>query len=144
MFTYTCLGTNDIARAIPFYDATLGALGHSRCYTPDESDKEYLLGWGRYENDGSMEMALWVGKPFDGQPASSGNGVMIALRANTWAEVEQFHALALRHGGTSEGAPGLRPHYGADFYAGYVRDPDGNKLAAVCRGFTHAPETPAP
>ena len=53
--------------------------------------------------------------------------------------MEEFHAQALAQGGTSEGAPGLRPHYDADFYAAYVRDPDGNKLAAVCRGFTAPP-----
>jgi predicted lactoylglutathione lyase len=61
---------------------------------------------------------------------------MIALRARTWTEVNGFHAAALEHGGTSEGEPGLRRQYGADFYAAYVRDPDGNKLAAVCRGYT--------
>jgi predicted lactoylglutathione lyase len=61
---------------------------------------------------------------------------MVAFRARTWAEVDAFHRAALAQGGSSEGAPGLRPQYGADFYAAYVRDLDGNKLAAVCRGFT--------
>lgn len=65
---------------------------------------------------------------------SVGNGGMIAFRATSWQQVDQFHATALSHGGSSEGAPGLRPIYGANFYAAYVRDPDGNKLAAVCRG----------
>jgi hypothetical protein len=51
-------------------------------------------------------------------------------------QVDDFHAAALANGGTSEGAPGLRPQYNPDFYAAYVRDPDGNKLAVVCRGFT--------
>jgi catechol 2,3-dioxygenase-like lactoylglutathione lyase family enzyme len=77
-----------------------------------------------------------VCKPFDGRPPHPGNGLMIALRANSWAQVRAFHAAALAHGGTSEGEPGLRPQYNPDFYAAYVRDPDGNKLAAVCRGFT--------
>ena len=54
-------------------------------------------------------------------------------------QVRDFHAAALAHGGRSEGEPGLRPHYNPDFYAAYVRDPDGNKLAAVCRGFTSEP-----
>ena len=79
-------------------------------------------------------MALWVGKPFNDRAASSGNGTMIALQAHSWQQVNDFHAAAIRHGGTSEGAPGLRPQYNADFYAAYVRDPDGNKLACVCRG----------
>jgi predicted lactoylglutathione lyase len=64
---------------------------------------------------------------------------MVALWVRTWAEVDTFHAAALAHGGRSEGAPGLRLQYNPDFYAAYVRDPDGNKLAAVCRGFTSAP-----
>ena len=61
---------------------------------------------------------------------------MIALQAASWAQVEQFHRAALANGGSCEGPPGLRPQYNADFYAAYVRDPDGHKLAAVCRGFT--------
>jgi hypothetical protein len=61
---------------------------------------------------------------------------MVALRARDWCSVNRFHDAALAHGGTSEGAPGLRLQYNPDFYACYVRDPDGNKLAVVCRGFT--------
>lgn len=57
------------------------------------------------------------------------------MKARTWLEVQTVHATALAHGGKSEGAPGLRPHYGMDFYVAYVRDPYGNKHAAVCRGF---------
>ena len=60
---------------------------------------------------------------------------MVAFSARSWKEVDDFHATALANGGTSDGAPGLRPHYSSDFYAAYVRDPDGNKIAAVCRGF---------
>jgi predicted lactoylglutathione lyase len=61
---------------------------------------------------------------------------MVAFTANSWHQVDAFHAAALANGGQSEGKPGLRPQYYPDFYAAYVRDPDGNKLAAVCRGFT--------
>ena len=61
---------------------------------------------------------------------------MIAFKASSWQAVDDFHAAALKHGGASEGLPGLRLQYNSDFYAAYVRDPDGNKLAAVCRGFT--------
>lgn len=57
---------------------------------------------------------------------------MVSFIAGSRAVVDAFHAAALAHGGTNEGDPGLRPHYGAHFYAGYVRDPDGNKLNAVC------------
>jgi hypothetical protein len=68
--------------------------------------------------------------PFDGKSASVGNGSMPALVAPTQQAVRDFHAAALAHGGTDEGAPGLRP-YGPAFFAAYVRDPDGNKLSAV-------------
>ena len=76
-------------------------------------------------------MALWLGRTFDGAAASAGNGTMVALAATSWAQVDAFHAAALLHGGRSEGAPGLRAQYNPDFYAAYVRDPDGNKLAVV-------------
>lgn len=135
MFTYVCLGTTDLPRACRFYDACLGALGLARCDAGDD-DWRGWVGWGTYEDDGLREVALWVGTPFDGGPATPGNGTMVALRASSWRQVERFHAEALAQGGTSEGAPGLRPQYHPDFYAAYVRDPDGNKLAAVCRGFT--------
>ena len=134
MFTYVCLGTNDLARSCRFYDAVLGALGLARCDTSDEPDWEGWAGWGTYEQGGQREVALWVGTPFNGAPASGGNGSMVALRAASWQQVDAFHAAALAQGGSSEGLPGLRPQYNADFYAAYVRDPDGNKLAAVCRG----------
>ena len=136
MFTYVCLGTNDIARAAAFYDPTLGALGLSRCDVSAEPDWGDWVGWGIYGDQGAKEVALWLCAPFDGRPASAGNGAMVALSAKSWQQVDDFHAAAIAHGGTSEGAPGLRPQYNPDFYAAYVRDPDGNKLAAVCRGFT--------
>ena len=139
MLTYVSLGTNDLARATAFYDATLATLGLQRCITGDPDWDRICAGWGTYEEGGTREFALWVGRPFDQQPATSGNGTMIALRAGSWKAVDDFHAAALAHGGTSEGAPGLRAHYSPDFYAAYVRDPDGNKLAAVCRGFTARP-----
>jgi catechol 2,3-dioxygenase-like lactoylglutathione lyase family enzyme len=136
MFTYVCLGTTDLERAAKFYDAVFHALGIGRCDTSGEPDWGGWIGWGQYENRGAAEMALWVGKPFNNQPATSGNGTMVAVKANSWQQVDEFHAAAIKNGGTSEGAPGLRPQYNADFYAAYVRDPDGNKLAVVCRGRT--------
>jgi catechol 2,3-dioxygenase-like lactoylglutathione lyase family enzyme len=136
MFTYLYLGTNDLDRAISFYDAAMGVLGHRRCVTGDPEWDRISAGWGTYKDGGIEELALWVGKPFDQKPATVGNGSMIALSAKSWRQVDDFHAAALANGGTSEGAPGLRPQYNPDFYAAYVRDPDGNKLAVVCRGFT--------
>jgi catechol 2,3-dioxygenase-like lactoylglutathione lyase family enzyme len=135
MLSYVYLGTNDLERATAFYDAVLEPLGMQRCETHDAEWDRISAGWGMYEDDGARELALWVGIPFNQQPASVGNGTMVAFGARSWKAVEDFHAAALRHGGACEGAPGLRTQYNPDFYAAYVRDPDGNKLAAVCRGF---------
>lgn len=127
-FSHVTVGTNDIARAKEFYDAVLATLGCTRTY----DHKEYV-GYGQGP-DG--ESAFWVLPPFDGAAATVGNGTHIALNAATRAAVDAFHAAALAHGGSDEGKPGLRPHYHADYYGAYVRDPDGNKLQAVC----HMPE----
>ena len=72
-------------------------------------------------------------------PLRSATAAVVGLQATNWNQVDAFHAAALANGGKSEGAPGLRPQYQPDFYAAYVRDPDGNKLAIVCRGFTQRP-----
>jgi catechol 2,3-dioxygenase-like lactoylglutathione lyase family enzyme len=135
MLSYVYCGTNDLERATAFYDATLAPLGMRRCVTGDADWDHISAGWGIYEDDGAYELAFWIGKPFNQQPATTGNGSMVAFSARSWKEVNDFHAAALAHGGSSEGAPGLRTQYNPDFYAAYVRDPDGNKLAAVCRGF---------
>lgn len=62
---------------------------------------------------------------------------VVAFTAVSWKAVDEFHAAALANGGTCDGPPGLRLHYAPDFYAAYVRDPDGNKVAALCRGFSN-------
>ena len=139
MLTYVYFGTNDLSRAVAFYDAILAPLGMSRCVTGDPEWDRVAAGWGIYEEGGSRELAFWVGTPFNQQPATVGNGSMVAFRARSWQEVDTFHAAALAKGGVCDGPPGLRPHYSPDFYAAYVRDPDGNKLAAVCRGCTERP-----
>jgi catechol 2,3-dioxygenase-like lactoylglutathione lyase family enzyme len=121
-FLYLTLGTNDLARAARFYDAALAPLGLVRRATePDEVG---------YAHPDDRRARLWVTLPFDGAPATVGNGSMPAFTASSRHAVDAFHAAAIAHGGTDEGAPGLRP-YGPGFYAAYVRDPDGNKLSAV-------------
>ena len=125
MFSYVGLGTRDIARARAFYDAAMAVLGHSRIAAMEDDRSS---AWG-LDDPGPH---LWVTLPFDGQPATAGNGSMVSLLAPTRAAVDAFHAAALAAGGSDAGAPGLRPQYGPHFYAGYVRDPDGNKLNAVC------------
>ncbi len=127
MLLYTTLGTNDAARAIGFYDNVMAALGITRLVT-SESGAGY--GPANYR-PGTKECYFWIETPYMKLPATWGNGTMIALIANTRQQVDAFHAAALANGGIDEGAPGLRPYH-ASFYACYVRDPDGNKLSAVC------------
>ena len=126
MFSYISLGTRDIARSIRFYDAALAPLGHHRI--ADYDTEGHSAAWG-LDDPGPH---LWLTKPFDGNRASVGNGTMVSFLAETRAAVDAFHSAALAHGGQDEGQPGLRPQYGPYFYAAYVRDPDGNKLNAVC------------
>lgn len=121
MFLYCTLGTNDLARAKRFYDAALAPLGIT-CLENGASE----IGYGPAE--GATQ--LWIVPPFDGRPASVGNGSMPAFAARNRAAVDAFHAAGLAAGGSDEGAPGLR-RYGPNFYAAYLRDPDGNKLSAV-------------
>ncbi|MCB1360501.1 MAG: VOC family protein [Rhodobacter sp.] len=123
MLSYLTLGTNDLTRAATFYDAVLGALGYVRL----ESDPD---GCG-YGVPGADHSDFWINAPFDRRAASAGNGTMACFAAPSRAAVAAFHAAGLTHGGRDEGAPGLRP-YGPHFYAAYLRDPDGNKLSAVC------------
>jgi catechol 2,3-dioxygenase-like lactoylglutathione lyase family enzyme len=130
LILYTTLGVSDLDRSAAFYDAVFATLGYPRTQESDE-----FPSWGP-GYDGGVSFAIC--RPFDGQPPSAGNGAMIALRAATAAEVIAFHAAALAHGGSCEGPPGLRPHYTPTFFAAYLRDPDGNKLACVCHN--HPPE----
>jgi len=136
MLSYVYFGTNDLDRALIFYDAVLGSLRMKRCITGDAEWDKVAAGWGIYEENGIRELAFWIGKPFDQQPATAGNGSMVAFSAQSWKAVNDFHAAALGRGGVCDGPPGLRLRYAPDFYAAYVRDPDGNKIAAVCRGLT--------
>jgi catechol 2,3-dioxygenase-like lactoylglutathione lyase family enzyme len=124
-FLYLTLGTRDLDRAARFYDAALAPLGMVRRATePDE------VGYGLPDD---RRTRLWITLPYDGQPATHGNGTMPAFVAPSQHAVDAFHKAAVAAGGTDEGAPGLRPH-GPSFYAAYVRDPDGNKLSAVHEG----------
>jgi catechol 2,3-dioxygenase-like lactoylglutathione lyase family enzyme len=122
VISYTTFGTNDLPRAGAFYDELLTLMGAKRFF-----DSEGGIGWG-VSQDKPM---VCVMKPFDGQPASVGNGTMVALAAADTAQVQALHAKALALGGKDEGAPGPR---GTGFYAAYFRDLDGNKLAAFCAG----------
>ncbi len=122
MIHYITLGTNDLLRARAFYAPALATLG---VVPLQDGDAETSYG-----PPGAEQPALYVTQPYDGQSATRGNGTMLALTAQTPEQVQAFHTTALAHGGTDEGAPGLR--YSPTFYSCYIRDPDGNKLSAVC------------
>lgn len=124
ILSHITLGTNNKERAGRFYDAVLGALGFSRLAKPPEKPLAY---------DKSGELpTIYIYSPEDGRPATWGNGTHVAFLADTQEQVRMFHEQALLLGGFDEGKPGLREHYGPNYYAAYVRDPDGNKLQAVC------------
>jgi catechol 2,3-dioxygenase-like lactoylglutathione lyase family enzyme len=128
MLLYITLGTNNLARAQDFYDAVLAPLNMARSVASATE-----IGYGRVPAppEGTRQRFFYVTTPFLPAPATWGNGTMVAFDAPSRAAVDAFHRAALAHGGSNEGAPGLRPYH-ADFYACYVRDPDGNKLSAVC------------
>jgi catechol 2,3-dioxygenase-like lactoylglutathione lyase family enzyme len=116
MIGYVTLGTNDMARAIAFYDTLLAEIGAKRFDT-----SERFAFWGKRRGLGMLA----VYTPHDGKLATVGNGVMVALGVRSRDQVERVHRTALSLGAPDEGAPGLR---GASFYGAYLRDPDGNKL----------------
>ena len=118
MVGYITLGTRDLARGSKFYDAIAKELGVGRMM-----ETERFIAWGIPGGGAGLGLTM----PFDGKAASVGNGVMVALEAKDKAQVDRIHKLALSMGGTDEGAPGQRSE---GFYAGYFRDPDGNKLNA--------------
>lgn len=122
MIGYVTVGTNDLPRAAKFYDALAAEMN-----TPRMMEFETFIAWGTPNGPAGIA----VTKPYDGQTATVGNGVMVALEAKDKEQVDRLHAIALENGGTDEGAPGPR---GEGFYAGYFRDPDGNKLNAFVMG----------
>ncbi len=120
MIGYVTLGTNDLEKSCAFYDALLGMLGAERMF-----EGETFVAWATSPEAPSISVI----KPYDGNPATVGNGVMVAIPVEKPEQVQALHAKALELGGTDEGAPGPRM---GNFYVGYFRDLDGNKLNAFC------------
>ena len=120
MIGYVTLGTNNLEKASEFYDALFATIDGTRTF-----EAETFIAWGKSSNAPAMS----VTKPFNGEAATVGNGVMVAIGVDSADKVDAFHAKALELGGSDEGAPGLRV---GNFYAGYFRDLDGNKLNAFC------------
>lgn len=125
MIAYVTVGADDIARAKRFYSAILPALGYEleegpeglSCVLPVEPGQSPVL------------PDFYVKPTFDGRPASAGNGSMVAFEARNQQQVRDLHAAALLAGGSDEGRPGFRVSYGPNFFVGYLRDPQGNKIA---------------
>ena len=124
MLAYSTVGVNDMPRSIAFYDAAFAPLGVTRNETSNT--------WTGYSRKGEKGK-FFLTRPFDRAAATAGNGAMLAFLAADRAAIDAFHAAALDHGGTCEGAPGVREGMDPVFYAAYVRDPDGNKLCAFVR-----------
>lgn len=122
MIGYVTLGTNDLPRAAAFYDALLAELGGKRFMEEDT-----FIAWMVSEDT----PGIGITQPFNGEPATPGNGTMVALVVDNKEKVNALYNKALELGGTDEGPPGQRFD---GFYAGYFRDLDGNKLNAFCSG----------
>jgi catechol 2,3-dioxygenase-like lactoylglutathione lyase family enzyme len=120
MIDHVSIGVRDLDQATRFYQAVLGAVG----YTKLEA-RPATVGFGK----GYPE--FWINLRATMAPVTSDCGSHVGLRVRTIELVDAFHAAALAAGGTCDGAPGLRPQHGEGYYAGFVRDPDGNRLEAV-------------
>jgi catechol 2,3-dioxygenase-like lactoylglutathione lyase family enzyme len=125
MIAYITVGVDDIVLAERFYAAFLPALGYVQ--EKYEGDLSYAL--PPQPDQSVVPPEFYVKRPFDGQPASTGNGTMVAFEASNQQQVRDLHAAAVAAGGFDEGSPGFRTAYGPRFYVGYLRDPQGNKIA---------------
>ena len=120
MIGYITIGAKDSEASGRFYDAVLGALGHERKFSEG--------GWIGYGPKGEDSHSVYVCPPFNKEPATFGNGMMIAFDARSKADVEASYRAGLSHGGADEGAPGFRPPDKESWYGAYLRDPTGNKI----------------
>ena len=125
MISYVTVGADDIARAKRFYDAILPALGYGLEEGPEGLSYALMV----QPDHGFALPEFYVKPPFNGQSASVGNGNMVAFELTNQQQVRDLHAAGLAAGGSNEGTPGFRADYGPRFYVGYLRDPQGNKLA---------------
>jgi catechol 2,3-dioxygenase-like lactoylglutathione lyase family enzyme len=126
VFSHIFIGVNNFERAIPFYTALMEALGNRLRFCDRERP------WAGWQPPADPRPLLLIGAPYDGWPHDPGNGQMVAFSVHTHAAVNNAYQIALEHGGSSEGAPGLRPEYHEHYYAAYFKDPEGNKLCVVC------------
>ena len=134
MIAYVTVGADDISRAKSFYSAFLLTLGYGLKEGPEGLSYALPIQPGQ----SPILPDFYVKPTFDGHPASAGNGAMVAFEARSQSQVRDLHAAALAAGGFDEGQPGFRASYGPHFYVGYLRDPQGNKIAV----FSSDPDEP--
>lgn len=126
MFSHVFTSVTDFDRALAFYRPVMAALGLQERFCDPARP------WAGWHSAGGTRPLFVVCRPHDGRPHDPGNGQMVAFLADDRDRVRAAHAAALAHGGCCEGPPGLRPHYHADYYGAYFRDPDGNKFGVAC------------
>lgn len=131
MIDHVSVGVSDLARSTAFYEAVLAPLGYARLEV-----RPATIAFGKKYSE------FWLNLREDLQPLPANSGTHVALRAGDAAAVDAFHAAALAHGGSSDGAPALRPQHGDGYYAAFIRDPDGNRIEAVTFLATCAPPSP--
>lgn len=126
MFSHIFVGVKDFDRALGFYRALMPVLG------VEERFCERSRPWAGWQSEPGPRPLFLIGTPHDEQAHHAGNGQMVAFLADSRAVVDEAYAVALESGGTSEGQPGLRPEYHANYYGAYFRDTEGNKLCVAC------------
>jgi catechol 2,3-dioxygenase-like lactoylglutathione lyase family enzyme len=128
VFSHIFVSVTDFDRALKFYTAVMQALGNEARFCEPEKP------WAGWHSEGRSRPYFVICKPYNGQPHHPGNGQMVAFAAKDRMIVEATYEAALRNGGSSEGLPGLRPEYHANYYGAYFRDPEGNKVCVASHG----------
>jgi catechol 2,3-dioxygenase-like lactoylglutathione lyase family enzyme len=120
MIDHVSIAVRDLDRATRFYEAVLGAIGYARLEV-----RPHTVGFGKTYPE------LWLNLRAAMAPLPDDSGAHVALRVRSTELVDAFHAAALAAGGSSDGAPGLRPQHGEGYYAAFIRDGDGNRVEVV-------------
>lgn len=125
ILSHVSVGTNDMARALKFYDPVMATIGATRILQFPTPDDPQAVAYGRQFPE------FWVHPPHNGEKASVGNGTHLAFLALDAKQVDDFYNAAMAGGATDDGAPGGRELYGPQYYGCFVLDPDGNKIEAM-------------
>jgi catechol 2,3-dioxygenase-like lactoylglutathione lyase family enzyme len=132
VLSHVHIGVTDFPRAFAFYSGVMNTLGLPLKFSEPEKQ------WAAWKPVTAERPLFVIGIPYNGQSAAPGNGQMVALLAPNRDAVDKCFELAIANGGRSEGPPGLRPQYHANYYGAYFRDPDGNKICVCCHGAVSA------